>query len=128
MYAKRWGWGSNLSVHLALTVRNSYFDSPLTDFFCSVNQNFLQPWWKYSLRNLLKILHSAAFRALEIKIFFNHGECIYSRHLLYINSEAGMVNESTYVKNSSNITILEHFYKWNYKILIKHFHCLYNRI
>ena len=34
MDAKRWGMGgSNLSVHWTLTVRNSYFDSPLTHLF-----------------------------------------------------------------------------------------------
>ena len=50
------------------------------------------------------------------KIFFNQGECIYDdRHLLYINSEASMVNESTYVQDYSNIII-----HWNNKIFFKH--------
>ena len=32
------GEGSNLSVHWTLTVRNSYFDSPLSDFADFVDQ------------------------------------------------------------------------------------------
>ena len=77
-----------------------------------------------NVENYSNILQSCRW---NYKIFFNQGEYIYDRHLLYINSEAGMVNESTYVKNYSNITILEHFYKWNYKIFFKHGDCLYDR-
>ena len=59
--------------------------------------------------------HSGSIR-WNYKIFFNQGECIYDdRHLLYINSEASMVNESTYVQDYSNIII-----HWNNKIFFKH--------
>ena len=63
------------------------------------------------VENYSNILQSCRW---NYKIFFYQGECIYDRHSTYENSEADIVNESTYVKNYSNIAILEHFYKWNF--------------
>ena len=40
-------------------------------------RNFLQPWWTYWLRNLMKSLILQHFRALELKFLFNHGEGIH---------------------------------------------------
>ena len=78
-------------------------------------QNFLQPWWKYIIKNnifseTIKNFVLEHFRASKFEICFNHGESIDSER----------IRKSTYSWTIRNSVILRHFRALQFKIFFNY--------
>ena len=103
------------------TVRNSFILEPLRAFKF---KNFLQPWWKYSLRNNKKFLHLRAPRSIQILNFSSTMVKVFIQKQLEIPSfwsiseHSNSKFSSSMVKSNHSEAIImdDHFRRFKFKI------------